>query len=243
MIKFFRKIRQRLLTENKLSKYFIYAIGEIILVVIGILIALQINNWNEDRKKGKLKIEYLVSLKRDLEFDIAKLNTALDYVENDLKKNNAFSKRLSSPKANIDTLVKIARYEFNPIVGGLKELNKNTYNSLISTGNIDLLGKEFTDKIQEHYTIQETSMFFIKTNFQSYIDGINQYVMQYPINIKQNAINGPLQDSFWKNINKHHLQSNFNGVLSGRIFAFNNEKLQIIILLEKTQELLMLIQP
>jgi len=51
MIKFFKKIRQQLLTENKLSKYLIYAIGEIILVVIGILIALQINNWNKGNYK------------------------------------------------------------------------------------------------------------------------------------------------------------------------------------------------
>jgi len=47
MIKFFRKIRQQLLAENKFTKYLIYAIGEIVLVVIGILIALSINNWNE----------------------------------------------------------------------------------------------------------------------------------------------------------------------------------------------------
>ena len=51
MIKFFRKIRQNLIMQNKKSKYFKYAIGEIILVVIGILIALQINNWNENRKE------------------------------------------------------------------------------------------------------------------------------------------------------------------------------------------------
>ena len=58
MIKFFRKIRQQLLNENlsagqagKFSKYLIYAIGDIVLVVIGILIALQINNWNEDNIK------------------------------------------------------------------------------------------------------------------------------------------------------------------------------------------------
>lgn len=50
MIKFFRRIRQKLLSESKFSKYLLYAIGEIILVVIGILIALQINNWNEQRK-------------------------------------------------------------------------------------------------------------------------------------------------------------------------------------------------
>ena len=50
MIKFFKKIRQKLLSENQFSKYLIYAVGEIILVVIGILIALQINNWNEEDK-------------------------------------------------------------------------------------------------------------------------------------------------------------------------------------------------
>ena len=50
MIKFFRKIRQQMLKENKFSKYLIYAIGEILLAVIGILIALRINNWNKELK-------------------------------------------------------------------------------------------------------------------------------------------------------------------------------------------------
>jgi len=50
MIKFFRKIRYDLMGKNKTGKYLKYAIGEIILVVIGILIALQINNWNESKK-------------------------------------------------------------------------------------------------------------------------------------------------------------------------------------------------
>lgn len=53
MIKFFRKIRRKLLSENKFSKYLLYAFGEIILVVIGILIALQVNNWNELKKSNK----------------------------------------------------------------------------------------------------------------------------------------------------------------------------------------------
>ena len=59
MIKFFRKIRQNLLMENKTGKYFKYAIGEIVLVVIGILIALQINNWNENRKQAS-KTKHLI---------------------------------------------------------------------------------------------------------------------------------------------------------------------------------------
>ena len=67
MIKFFRKIRQKLLTENKFSKYLIYAIGEIVLVVVGILIALQINNQNESRKEKELEIELINLLISDLE--------------------------------------------------------------------------------------------------------------------------------------------------------------------------------
>ena len=62
MIKLFRHIRKNLLMENKTSKYFKYAIGEIILVVIGILIALQINNWNETNKLIKKEQVILESL-------------------------------------------------------------------------------------------------------------------------------------------------------------------------------------
>jgi len=79
MIKFFRKIRQRLLTENKFSKYIIYAFGEIILVVIGILIALGINNWNENRKLRSQEITYLKNLKNDLRTQIEMLDVYIDY--------------------------------------------------------------------------------------------------------------------------------------------------------------------
>ena len=77
MIKFFRKIRQNLLMENKTSKYFKYAIGEIILVVIGILIALQINNWNEQRKENQFEKKILKEILSDTEEDITQMNTAL----------------------------------------------------------------------------------------------------------------------------------------------------------------------
>lgn len=66
MIKFFRKIRQRLLTENKFSKYLIYAIGEVVLVVIGIIIALQINNWNESKKAINSELQLYGKLVNDL---------------------------------------------------------------------------------------------------------------------------------------------------------------------------------
>ncbi|MCX2718460.1 DUF6090 family protein [Lentiprolixibacter aurantiacus] len=69
MLRFFRQIRQRLLADNKLSKYLLYAIGEIFLVVIGILIALQVNNWNEERKEFRQALSLLGNLKDELQQD------------------------------------------------------------------------------------------------------------------------------------------------------------------------------
>ena len=77
MIKFFRKIRQNLLMENKTGKYFKYAIGEIILVMIGILLALQVNNWNETRKISNT-IESLFSVfENELENNIRDSNSLI----------------------------------------------------------------------------------------------------------------------------------------------------------------------
>lgn len=73
MIRFFRKIRQRLLSENKVTKYLVYAAGEIILVTLGILMALQMNTWNENRKKQIQANIYLNELKNDVQFDISNL--------------------------------------------------------------------------------------------------------------------------------------------------------------------------
>ncbi len=74
MIKFFRHIRQNLIMENKTGKYLKYAIGEIVLVVIGILIALQINNWNESRKAATLEDSFFQNMLIDLQKDEEKLN-------------------------------------------------------------------------------------------------------------------------------------------------------------------------
>ena len=90
MIKFFRKIRQNLLMENKSGKYFKYAIGEIALVVIGILIALQINNWNENRKERLLERKVLNEIIIDLEISKADLENDI----NNLKRTNVQAERL-----------------------------------------------------------------------------------------------------------------------------------------------------
>ena len=75
MLKFFRRIRRKLIDEGNLKKYLIYAIGEILLVVIGILIALQINNWNEGQKTNKAKHEKYSAIILDLLRDFNRQKT------------------------------------------------------------------------------------------------------------------------------------------------------------------------
>ncbi len=79
MIKFFRKIRQKLVFENRFSKYLLYAVGEIFLVVIGILIALQINSWNEYSKNRQLEKDYYLQFKSELEQNIKSAEDQIQY--------------------------------------------------------------------------------------------------------------------------------------------------------------------
>lgn len=125
LIKFFRHIRQTLLTEGKTSKYFKYAIGEIALVVIGILIALQINNWNESRKDKNVEHSYLLRLLNDIEND----NKTLEY-----------SKRLSKTRINQIDLLNNAIENSNLVAGNesqvIESIEKVTWRSYLSLSRI-----------------------------------------------------------------------------------------------------------
>lgn len=137
MIKFFRKIRQTLLTENKFSKYLLYAIGEIVLVVIGILIALQINNFNEQRKDSEKEQVILKQLKEDYETDLIQLKQKMK-MRNEIV-SSAFNvlKAIDYPDKIVrDTLImNIAKVDNNPTFDPIQ-------NDLISSGNLRLIKNE-----------------------------------------------------------------------------------------------------
>ena len=117
MIKFFRKIRHSFLSEGKTGKYFKYAIGEIVLVVIGILIALEINNWNESRKLESKKQELIINLINDFEGNIELLQPAIKQSDTlsfkmDAFLNNAY---LSNLAISVDSLKVLADGFFRPV--------------------------------------------------------------------------------------------------------------------------------
>lgn len=136
MIKFFRKIRQNLLAERNTGKYLKYVIGEIFLVVIGILIALQVNNWNENRKKAIVKSSYTKSLINDFKKDSASLSSLMLRLERDSIIFRDFQTRIKLSESKFDTLVKMYRSEFPFLYSGNYSFNNTTLINLVGNNEI-----------------------------------------------------------------------------------------------------------
>ena len=133
MIKLFRKIRQNLLMENKTKTYFKYAIGEIVLVVIGILIALSINNWNETNKNEREQIVFLNNLKNDLKNDLIQLDQILKFQKEKLSKVNELKDQLLS----IKDFEKIEQLLVNlTLLNDTYFPNTGSYTTTVSSGKI-----------------------------------------------------------------------------------------------------------
>lgn len=153
MIKFFRKIRQQLLTENKFSRYLLYAIGEIVLVVIGILIALQINNWNENRKGRIQELSSMKEVVENLKYDMVRC-------DNNINKNATVIKGLDSLRTSIsnaidgnDQATDIYYYalkygiDYNKAV-----LNRAAYEELINSGSIKAIdNRTLVQQLSDYY--------------------------------------------------------------------------------------------
>ncbi len=138
MIQFFRKIRQKLLSENKFSKYVVYAIGEIVLVVIGILIALSINNWNIKRNNVIEETIILTNLIEDLKADIHGYNESIDWLKSRQAHVDSLLKFLADPNLPVDD-AKLTHWlitsgyilDYTPVYP--------TYTEIIGSGKLSLI--------------------------------------------------------------------------------------------------------
>jgi hypothetical protein len=138
MIKFFRHIRQSLIMENKTGKYLKYAIGEIILVVIGILIALQINNWNENRKESNYEQKLLNELKSDFSYNKEELKRNIKQAGDLAKNGDSLIAILSLPKKDVD-LGKVWSYTRRLYGYSTFDPSNGALNNLISSGNLNII--------------------------------------------------------------------------------------------------------
>lgn len=138
-----------MLTENKFSKYLFYAIGEIILVVIGILIALQINNWNEERKENAVIETYLKSMLVDLNNDVNRFDGIIENLNKQIKTNSSILVSKEYQKKSIDSIVLTITSYFTDY-----KIIDQTFQKIKNSGLANQLGsKELNDAINNYYTV------------------------------------------------------------------------------------------
>ncbi len=179
MIKFFRKIRQKMLTENKFSKYLIYAIGEIVLVVIGILIALSINNWNEKKSAESRLNSDLLELKSELNSDLLRINSLLVLIER-LDEHGQYLLEFLSQEAKIIDSLKVQSALIEVTVLASFSKSNTAYKSLISNGNIQLIkNKELKEKLGFFHNTRDWHNTYndgpLLNSFSEYIKTIHKY--------------------------------------------------------------------
>lgn len=238
-MKIFRRLRQNLLKKERIRKYIFYAIGEIVLVVVGILLALQINNWNEDRKREVLKENYLQSLKSDLQEDLSALRERLEYEQKSISQLDKYQMRLSNTTSSEDTLIFIARYEFEPYIYPNFSFSNSTYSALIATGDIDLFNTSFYERLNDLNKFQKEANQTMEWSAQLYQTYIGAYSTNYPMNLDDATIQkGPLEEKIWENIEFTELAAEFNGVTGLKLNHHRVAKSRITRLLNKTEKVL-----
>ena len=182
MIKFFKNIRNTHLNEGKTAnpalpagRYLKYAIGEIVLVVIGILIALQINNWNEDRKENALEIEILKEVKHNLTYDLQDAEYNLNAQRKKLTSQNIIINWLESDQVFHDSLSPhFSRIQY----GTTFDSNESSYHTLEQLGMRIISNDSLRNQISKIYDYTYKIYNRYNSNYKEFVESM------YPINAK-----------------------------------------------------------
>jgi len=202
MLRFFRQLRQRLLTENRFSKYLLYAVGEILLVMIGILLALQVNNWNEGRKDRILEKEVLIALKQTLESNITIVEGRVKYFNTALESGKIIIAVIDSKLPYNDSLgfhfsravngyggadvISAVGYEAlksggfglimnTPLKNDILELFETTYRNLISVDNTFIGYNPYYKEVVGRLFYQDKNLSLKPYNYDSLFESISFY--------------------------------------------------------------------
>ena len=141
MIKFFRRIRQKLIEGGNVKRYLLYAVGEILLVMIGILLALQVNNWNQNRLERNDEQQALLNLKKDFELNQSNLQQVINRFQNEIKGtanilNHTGERYHTNSNVDLDSLLILA-------TSTPRYFPQNSFlNELINSGKLSLIQNE-----------------------------------------------------------------------------------------------------
>ena len=178
MLRFFRQLRQSLLTKNRFSKYLLYVIGEILLVVAGILIALQVDNWNEDRKKHEQAAEFRAQLREGIMTDIENIRNRMEFFEMAIAYGYQAEEELSVARAQdtesrwqflVQTFHVSQIWNFNQVTA--------TYNEVQNPEMMGYLGSpELLNALQRYYNEWPLQLSVLTGGTQAYRDFVRSVI-------------------------------------------------------------------
>jgi len=164
--------------ENKTSKYLKYAIGEIVLVMIGILLALQVNNWNEGRKQRQVELKYFHNLKNDLLADVELLNSMITFAEGKVKA--AKNVKLKADRDSIGSVYDFANEMLTLLFVNEFRPNNNTYEEMKSSGNLSTISNEELKlklmNLRETYLVIAGAHEHMRYDFNVFLEDFEKYV-------------------------------------------------------------------
>ncbi len=232
---FFRNIRQKLLAEGKTTKYLKYAIGEIVLVVIGILIALQVNNWNRELQNKTLEIKTLENFKLDLVLQ-------KEIIHKQLYDEQKYLLEVDSCLMMINSKIEfrnLARLLDSLSVRTTFIANKVTFENLGSDGNITLITNlDLQKEIVRYYQLLDYTMSVINNN------NLYRTNSQFGTFVVNNTLGFPLNNDGQLDLNYElspELKYTLKKQLDGRRYSSMNNIEKCEVQLDKTNELIQLI--
>jgi len=220
MIKFFRKIRQELLSQNRFSKYLFYAIGEIILVVIGILIALQINNNNSNKiDEAKIKAS-LNAVHNELVKDSLKQIEFIEFAKKEIDYNLRMNQRSRSELATIDTLIKIAKHEFRYRWIAKRQYATDSYESLKTSSIYEKIPDTLKLKMSDYYNTQNNWIDALIDANDQYRVRLDEYTETYSVIHSDEKGYSYISNIGWTNVDPRHFNPRFFRVQGARLVLY-----------------------
>ena len=216
MLKFFRHIRKKLIEEDNVQKYLLYAVGEILLVVIGILIALQVNELNESWKRVNQENYLIFELRKELQDNLVLINEDIEKNKTGLNGTLEFlqllqERGLEEHKSKADSLIVYLYYinTIDPVSGVIDDM--------INTGKLDLISEDSLRKDLSNWGGEIVDLYddvAIRNNYL--FDSIVPFVSKhYPLIDTRNLyLDVTLRSPFWKVLNNSENRINLDGMYS-----------------------------
>ena len=203
MIKFFSHIRRALLSENKFSKYLLYALGEIVLVVIGILLALQINTWNTNKNNRAKEQLYLQSFYNDIQTNLSQLDRVINKSRATINAADSLL-RYTQGKLEINNVGKVQDLVMKSSGYTIFLSQEGTINDIFGSGDLSLIQNDSIRKVMVNWTARLKYLREFedlgKKNQLKYMDYLANRIPMYQRGIDQEFMNqkaiGKLKDDY-----------------------------------------------